>query len=454
MSTRDTSTQCAGVIWQVPPSVLRWLDDVPRDVPVALLLRHSVRPPLPDNETGVEVRLTEEGVALAESLGAHIGARLASAHTSPVPRCVQTVDALIRGAGVGVSVEQARLLGDPTVFVHDAGVAWRNWKARGHEWVMARLCEPGDALPGMARPAPAARHLVRSMLASGGDTPGVHVFSTHDSVIAAVASQLLGEVLPSSEWPWFLEGAFFWRDGKEVRVAWRDRVVAVPADTLMTLDDEDVLEFARRELTWALGAELPGRVFFAGGAFKSLLTGRPPRDLDLWAPSEADRAAIVARIEARGGQRQTESPFNEAWRLGERVVELSRKVAPDTLEARLARFDIALAAVGVEYDGRGRWRAVVDPRARESAARREVQMLLPLVNKSYALTSLERARRYARELGYVLPRASEEACWAVFAAGGHAEREDLIERLSRTTRSDEGVAGEARRRLAALEDVA
>lgn len=50
----------------------------------------------------------------------------------------------------------------------------------------------------------------------------------------------------------------------------------------------DVIEFARREVARTVGLGSGARFFLAGGAFKSLLTGRPPRDLDLWAPSVED----------------------------------------------------------------------------------------------------------------------------------------------------------------------
>ena len=104
-----------------------------------------------------------------------------------------------------------RLLGDPGVYVVDGERAWSNWEALGHEGVMAHLVSQDHPLPGMADPDPAARLLVRHMLAVAGNRSGLHLFVRHDSVVTATAARLLGEPLAKDDWPWYLEGAFFRR---------------------------------------------------------------------------------------------------------------------------------------------------------------------------------------------------------------------------------------------------
>ncbi len=63
----------APVEWQIPPSVLRWLAQVPREAPVALLLRHSVRDHLAMGDAGYLQPITDVGVTLARDLGATLG---------------------------------------------------------------------------------------------------------------------------------------------------------------------------------------------------------------------------------------------------------------------------------------------------------------------------------------------------------------------------------------------
>ena len=209
--------------WRIPPSMTRWLAEVPADAPVAVLLRHSVRGPLPRGDAGNAVPLTREGVRLARRLGAVLGDRLHTLHTSPLPRCVQTAEALRSGAEVDVPIVSDRLLGDPGVYVVDARRAWSNWGTLGHEAVVQSLVSGRPALPGMADPGPAARRLVRHMLAAAGGRRGLHLFITHDFVITVTVARLLGKPLGRADWPWYLEGAFFRQTDGCISTAYRDR---------------------------------------------------------------------------------------------------------------------------------------------------------------------------------------------------------------------------------------
>ncbi len=147
----------------IPPSVLHWLATVPTDAPVAMLLRHSVRGPLPENQVGDHVPLTDDGVALARELGKVLGSRLKSLQTSPVLRCVQTAEGLRTGADSSLELKTSDLLGDPGIYVVDPARAWQNWLEVGHEAVVTHLATRDQPLPGTAQPPEAARQLVQRM---------------------------------------------------------------------------------------------------------------------------------------------------------------------------------------------------------------------------------------------------------------------------------------------------
>lgn len=213
------------------------------------------------------------------------------------------------------------------------------------------------------------------------------------------------------------------------------------------LSHDRVLDLGRRLLHEGVGLDFPGRVFLAGGAFKTLLHGRPPRDLDLWAPTPDDRARLVRWLVERGAVAQVRHAYAEVFRRNGHELEVPDRAEPPGLEERLARFDLALSAIGVELD-HGKLRGVVHPLARESAARREVRLLTPLVNWKHALGTLARARRYAEELGWTLPAEAEAAVWDLFDAQPPAERDRMIERFAHTAVPGWGVLEEARRRAA------
>ena len=182
-----------------------------------------MRDDLPPGIAGYSLPITEAGIQLAQELGGLIGGRLRSLHTSPLLRCVQTADALNIGSDANLRIVHNRLLGDPGVFVVDGQRAQLNWDKLGHEGVMQHLVASDEALPGMARPGPAARFLVHYMLTVAGDAAGLHLFVTHDSLVTATAARLLGQQLGTDAWPWYLEGAFFWREQDDLHIKYRDQ---------------------------------------------------------------------------------------------------------------------------------------------------------------------------------------------------------------------------------------
>lgn len=209
------------ISWQIPRSTLTHLAHVPTDRAIVVLLRHSVRDHLPPGDVGYCLPITEVGRRLAEELGAHLRGKLRTLRTSPLDRCTQTAEALARGAQSDLEIATDRLLGDPGAFVIDGQRAWTNWAVLGHEGVMKHLVTEAAELPGMARPGEAARLLVQHMLAVANGTPGVHVFVSHDLLVTATAAQLLGKQLDVGDWPWFLEGVFFWEDSTGLNTAYR-----------------------------------------------------------------------------------------------------------------------------------------------------------------------------------------------------------------------------------------
>lgn len=433
--------------WRIPPSVLRWLKNISEDQSVAMLIRHSVRLDLPPGDAAYSLPITDKGSEIAEELGRHLGPRLRRLYTSPLVRCVQTAEAMASGSELDRHIHHDRMLGDPGAFVLDGKRAWSNWQQRGHEGVMSHLVSADKPLPGMADPDSAARFLVHHMLAACDGVPGIHAFVTHDSLITAAAARLLGEPLGTDDWPWYLEAAFFWKKDGVFHTAYRDYHGERHVDHLCDLHERDVIDFARREIALTVGLDCPARFFLAGGAFKTLLSGRSVRDLDFWAPSVQDRDALVASLKDRGAIFLKSLEFGDTYEIAGRIVEIPRKTVPTTLEERLQRFDIALSAIGVEHHGGQGHRAVIHPLAQESLKRKQVLLLKPLVNWKYALATLERMRRYSEELGFVIPEDEVTEVWRVFDTQSHEMQLGMVDRYDRTTHGIQGIREEALCRL-------
>ncbi|MGE6763861.1 hypothetical protein ACQKGO_37980 [Corallococcus interemptor] len=190
----------------------------------------------------------------------------------------------------------------------------------------------------------------------------------------------------------------------------------------------------------------PGRFFLAGGAFKTLLHGRCPHDLDLWPATLLDRQALLLHLEALGATLLGDNPpFQTTFQFSGRRLEVAYDCTPVSLEERLSRFDLGLSAIGVDYAG-GQWRGHVHPLAAESVQRREVLVLRPLVNWKYLLATLERLHRYGEELGYGVPVQEEQYLWDLFEAQPRASQKALMERHARVAREGGAILTEARLR--------
>lgn len=207
---------------EIPPTLLRNIERAPIEYPVALLLRHSIREEFVAGDIGNNIPITEDGKKIAIEFGRFLGERLKTLHSSPLLRCVQTAEALREGAGVEADISGNRVLGDPGVFVVNAALAWSNWESLGNEGVMRHLAAEDYALPGMANPEEASQKLVRYMLSSMNGVPGLHVFVTHDVILAPTAARFLRQRYEASEGPAFLEGALFWEGQLGMHISYRE----------------------------------------------------------------------------------------------------------------------------------------------------------------------------------------------------------------------------------------
>lgn len=190
---------------------LRALAQAPEDRPILVLLRHAAREKIPEGETGAELPITRSGVLASEEFGRLLGARLRGLSTSPLLRCVQTAEAVLRGSGRDLAIAPSRSLGDPGAFVEDPEAAWRNWLRLGHRGVLTELARGGAGLPGMLDVADGASRLIDFMRTRAANLVGVHLFITHDSLVLPVMAHRRGAPVPPEDWPGFLEGV--WLDG-------------------------------------------------------------------------------------------------------------------------------------------------------------------------------------------------------------------------------------------------
>jgi len=197
------------------------LDLVPTDQPILLVLRHSLREEADNLMPGFAVPLTKEGVVMARQWGSEIRQEFQSVYTSQWPRCVDTAEAMIDGAGSTGSVLIETKLCEPGCYVTEMKLAGPAFVKLGPIKFISKLLQSAD-LTGTNTTREGSA-LLLSWLRSRQPEPGkINLFVTHDTILAALVYELIGkQQLNRADWPWMLEGVFMWFDTKAIHWIWR-----------------------------------------------------------------------------------------------------------------------------------------------------------------------------------------------------------------------------------------
>ena len=180
---------------------------------------------------------------------------------------------------------------------------------------------------------------------------------------------------------------------------------------MLTLDN--VRDFAVEQFSRTIGLNYPEPVFLVGGAFKTILHEKAPRDMDFFVPGDENRTKLISHLIKRGAKHDHSRPFGDLFTMDNLKIDVPLKTSPFTLEERLARCDLGLSAIGAEMIA-GNVRSLISPWAWYSARRRKIFIIKPLVNKDYCLSTLSRAMRYADELEWAVPAEDEDFVWRFF----------------------------------------
>ena len=203
---------------------------VPEGVDASLVIRHAEREDISAGTFGHNVNLTAEGTQAAEQLGAALSEyRALTVVSSPVPRCVQTAQAMLRGAGSATQVATDPRLGGPGAFIVDAETAGPLFLELPIPEIARRQIQDAVPLPGM-RPTLEGVEILLELATSPLDESGrLHVFVTHDIILSVFVASIFRSTVEEAGWPDFLEGLLLWRSDERLQLSWRElRATSVP----------------------------------------------------------------------------------------------------------------------------------------------------------------------------------------------------------------------------------
>ena len=200
---------------------LALLDRVPVGSAAALVIRHAEREDIPPGTFGNDVPLTERGWQAAYRLGKGLSHQPAGiVRTSPLPRCVQTAQAIISGSGWTADAIPDTLLGDPGPFVVDAELAGRLILDIGIPAVVAQQLSATDPPDGIRSASEGVRLVLDSVADALRTQHGTSVFVTHDAVLAVLVGTLYGRSIDGFRWPGYLDALALWADSDRMRFLW------------------------------------------------------------------------------------------------------------------------------------------------------------------------------------------------------------------------------------------
>lgn len=174
--------------------------------PMLILIRHAERPDIAADAIGNDVLLTEKGkqdtLQFAKKLKSHV----VSIRTSPIKRCLETALIIAEATcGSVAEITHDTDLGDPGFIISDGAEAWRHWQEKGHKTVNQYLLSGAERWEGFAdldRASQCFADKIRSHLSRSQD--GLHIWVTHDTILATFASRMLNKPLTLNQWPDFL----------------------------------------------------------------------------------------------------------------------------------------------------------------------------------------------------------------------------------------------------------
>ena len=193
------------------PRLLEALNLLPKDKPVHLLTRHSVRELAKNGFADYRLPLTPEGIEMAREWGTQLARPVEAFYSSPVGRCVNTAIAMAEGArkaGLIADIPEVTTdttLVEPGCYVEDLNQVGPTFLKMGaFKFLNHHLQEPFE---GMLSPAEGRSKLAAYLKAREPASGHLNVHVTHDTILAVLVAELHGRRRISEEdWPWMMEG--------------------------------------------------------------------------------------------------------------------------------------------------------------------------------------------------------------------------------------------------------
>jgi len=178
---------------------------------MSILIRHSERNHIPDGIHDIITPINMQGEIIAAELGKKLRIfDTIKVISSPVGRCVQTGNAIMKGFGIQSKIYLSNLLGEPGPFVFDCDAAKKHFIKMTCKTVVETQIA-GQPLAGI-RLIKDGSELLRNWIISEiqkNKAGNLLVFISHDAILAPFIFQYTGEKFNHEHWIDYIDGVSF-----------------------------------------------------------------------------------------------------------------------------------------------------------------------------------------------------------------------------------------------------
>lgn len=193
-----------------------------------LVIRHGHREEKSPKTFGNDMVLTPEGREASALLGSSIAElKIGEVHTSPILRCVQTAEEVLKGANQQIPLFLSKALGDPGPFVLDPARAGPIFLEMPLQQIMQSLVE-GRKLPGMPSLAEGGR-LFLDFISQVKQFPCLMI--SHDIIICLLCCFFFESTNIEKYMPYFLQGFLMTIDGSSVSIHCKNQTTVLQLPT-------------------------------------------------------------------------------------------------------------------------------------------------------------------------------------------------------------------------------
>ncbi len=207
----------------IPESYINGLNMIPKNTPIAVIMRHAERFDIKRGEVGLEVPLTKDGEKSAFKLGSeYLKGKISSIYSSYVERCIHTGENILKGVGnINIKIEPLAILAGDEIFINDF-MKMSDFYMTNGMLALLDLAYDRKKIVGLNNVEASVYKFINIVLEKIENQNAINLFITHDMFISLIAGEIFRHKTTGENWPDFMEPIFIWKEGSDIKLFFRN----------------------------------------------------------------------------------------------------------------------------------------------------------------------------------------------------------------------------------------